>query len=158
MRFLRGLFALMLTVLLSVEAVSADEPWKVSGRVVDTSGEPLAGVVVKMADKGGKTVAFCSTNGGGSFTLRFSGTPGADWTVTFAFLGFSPQTFTPAAMKDGMTVTLADAPLELKEVVVKVPPITPPARKVEVVDKNHPFPILLMMVPSLGSLSIGRLL
>ena len=123
MRFLMRAFALMLTVLLSVEAVSAAEPWKVSGRVVDTSGEPLAGVVVKMADKGEKTVAFCSTNGGGSFTLRFSGTLGADWTVTFAFLGFSPQTFTPAAMKDGMTVTLADAPLELKEVVVKVPPI-----------------------------------
>lgn len=114
---------MLLTGLLFVTAVSAADTWKISGRVIDASGEPLPGVVVKMTDKAGKTAAFCSTSSKGSFTLRFGGIPEADWQVSFAFLGFSTRTFASSAMKEGMTVTLDEAPLELKEVIVKIPPI-----------------------------------
>ena len=97
--------------------------WQRSGQVMDNTGEPLVGVVVKMSDSNGKTVAFCSTDSEGNFKLNFTGVPGKDWKVSFAFLGFSTKTLTIDGVKDGMKVVLDEAPLELKEVVVKIPPI-----------------------------------
>lgn len=48
---------------------------------------------------------------------------GATWSVSFALIGYETKTYTVGSMTDGMTVVLAEAPFELKEVVVKIPPI-----------------------------------
>ncbi|MCM1356082.1 MAG: carboxypeptidase-like regulatory domain-containing protein [Staphylococcus sp.] len=97
--------------------------WQISGHVVEASGEALPGVVVKLVDGNGKTVAFCSTDNKGSFTLRRSQAPDGKWMVSFAFLGYETRKFPVEKVNDGMKVVMSDAPLELKEVVVKVAPI-----------------------------------
>ena len=101
----------------------ASAQWKVSGRVADTSGEPLPGVVVTISDAADKILAFCSTDGKGNFTLILPGKPSADSRVSFSLLGFSTKIFTPGQMREGMKVTLSESPLELREVIVKISPI-----------------------------------
>lgn len=97
--------------------------WRISGRVADSAGEVLPGVVVKMSDSSGSTVAFCSTDGKGGFTLKYQQTPDPKWHVSFGLLGFATKTLAAGRLHNGMMVTLEEAPLELKEVVVKVPSI-----------------------------------
>lgn len=116
-------WVMALLITLSALNLSAATPWKVNGTVTDGSGDTLPGVVVKLSDAEGKTKAFCSTDGDGRFTLRFASTPGKGWKATFALLGFSTNTVSPDMMQEGMKVVLAEAPLELKEVIVKIPPI-----------------------------------
>lgn len=97
--------------------------WRANGRVTDTAGEPLPGVIIKMTDRNGDVAAYCSSTGDGSFTLRYSSTPGADYNVSFAMLGYKTHSIRASAMRRGMTVVLEEAPLELKEVTVRVAPI-----------------------------------
>lgn len=110
----------MLTCAVGEVAAAA---WRICGRVTDNSGEALPGVVVKMSDSSGSTVAFCSTNGQGGFTLKYQQKPDPKWQVSFGLLGFATKVRTAGSLHDGMMVTLDEAPLELKEVVVKVPSI-----------------------------------
>lgn len=109
-------------ILLTVHGTVAAQ-WKVSGRVADKSGEPLPGVVVTISDTAGKMLAFCSTDGNGNFRLSLSGKPAADSRVNFSLLGFSTATYSIGRMREGMKVVLSEAPLELREVIVKIPPI-----------------------------------
>lgn len=111
-------------MLLTVAALGcAAAPWKRQGRVTDTSGEPLPGVIIKMTDAQGEMLAYCSTTGNGAFTLSHTSTPASGSRVSFSFLGYKTHTVAASALRDGTTIRLEDAPLELKEVVVKVPPI-----------------------------------
>lgn len=114
---------LLLTMLIVATWSAAAAEWRVSGRVTDAAGETMPGVVIKMTDDKGQTVAFCSTVGSGAFTLTHRTKPDATWSVGFALIGYETKTYTVGSMTDGMTVVLAEAPFELKEVVVKIPPI-----------------------------------
>lgn len=78
----------MLTCAVGEVAAAA---WRISGRVTDKSGEALPGVVVKMSDSSGSTVAFCSTNGQGGFTLKYQQKPDPKWQVSFGLLGFATK-------------------------------------------------------------------
>ena len=119
----RHIYRMLWIVILFTFHSPASAQWKVSGRVADTSGEPLPGVVVTMSDAADKILAFCSTDGKGNFTLSLPGKPSADSRVSFSLLGFSTMIFTPGQMREGMKVTLSESPLELREVIVKISPI-----------------------------------
>lgn len=97
--------------------------WQGSGLVVDNSGEPLAGVVVKLIGPGGSTLAFSSTDDKGRFRLSTATAPAKGSVVRIAYLGFSTKEIPATELRDDMKIALDEAPLELKEVVVKVPPI-----------------------------------
>jgi len=114
----------ILTVILLLSAICCHAAqWQGSGLVVDNSGEPLAGVVVKLIGPGGSTLAFSSTDGKGRFRLSTATAPAKGSVVRIAYLGFSTKEIPATELRDDMKITLEEAPLELKEVVVKVPPI-----------------------------------
>ena len=80
---------------------------KVSGTVLDATGEPLIGVSVLEAGTSNGVV----TDFDGNFTLAVK--QGAQ--LTFSYVGYTSQTL---AAKDGMTVTLQEDNTVLNEVVV----------------------------------------
>ena len=80
---------------------------KVSGTVLDATGEPLIGVSVLEAGTSNGVV----TDFDGNFTLAVK--EGAQ--LTFSYVGYTSQTL---AAKDGMTVTLQEDNTVLNEVVV----------------------------------------
>ena len=80
---------------------------KVSGTVLDATGEPLIGVSGLEAGTSNGVV----TDFDGNFTLAFK--QGAQ--LTFSYVGYTSQTL---AAKDGMTVTLQEDNTVLNEVVV----------------------------------------
>lgn len=85
---------------------------KVSGRVIDQSGEPLIGVTIK-ADNGGKGTASAITDMDGNYTVNAS----ASSKLVFSYVGF--QSTTEAVNgRSIINVTLKEKSDELNEVVV----------------------------------------
>lgn len=100
------------------------EQWSLSGFVLDSRGETLPGVIVKLKSPAGATVAFCSSNGEGRFTLKTLKNVGEDFKVTFSMIGFKEKIIGVSTVAEGMKVVMNEAPKELKEVIVRRPPIS----------------------------------
>jgi hypothetical protein len=84
----------LLLLLLSITAYT-QQPFTVKGTVVDTAGQPLSGVSVKLL--AGLDSAFSLSDGTGAFSFAKKITTG--FTITATYTGLRPfvQTYTPAA-------------------------------------------------------------
>ena len=83
---------------------------KISGKVVDTTGEPLIGVSVKVKNSGIAVV----TNVDGEYAITTNESNSA---LEFSYIGFAPQTLL-AGGKNVLNVTLREEENKLQEVVV----------------------------------------
>ncbi len=83
---------------------------KISGKVVDTTGEPLIGVSVKVRNSGIAVV----TNVDGEYAIT---TNESNPTLEFSYIGFAPQTLL-AGGRSVLNVTLREEENKLQEVVV----------------------------------------
>ncbi|MBN1184283.1 MAG: TonB-dependent receptor, partial [Bacteroidales bacterium] len=90
---------------------SLQQPLSVSGKVTDSSGDPLPGVTVIIKIKG--TTQGTITDVDGEYTL--AGIPG-NGTLIFSFVGMKTQEI-PVAGKTTIDVTLAEESIGLEEVV-----------------------------------------
>ncbi|QDH81346.1 TonB-dependent receptor [Echinicola soli] len=92
----------------------AQQQVKITGRVTDTSGEPLPGVLIRETTSKKGTVS----NANGVFD--FSGQPDQAYTLVFTILGFEPhrETFTLRANHPNLKITLSESQHDLSEVTV----------------------------------------
>lgn len=100
---------LLVLALVSLVSIKAQN-MTLSGKVVDTGGEPLVGVsVVSEADKGAATV----TNLEGVFHIKVN----AGTSVKFSYVGYNTQTIKARAGENNITVELEESSTILDEVV-----------------------------------------
>lgn len=100
--------ASMLLVLLIVTAPAWTQTQKISGRVLNATGEPVQGASVQT--KGSKTGT--TTNSNGEFSL----TAPINATIVISSVGFASQEVTASA--EAMSVLLVDSSVGLEDVVV----------------------------------------
>lgn len=110
----------ILGFLLGLLAASAAVPEEFSAVICDaTSGEPIAGVVVKALGRDSKTIGFASSDSQGRFRVRPNGV--AD-SLSFRCMGYENATL-PATHDFCKGVTLNPAVTQLKDVIIKAPDI-----------------------------------
>ncbi|MCM1356116.1 MAG: hypothetical protein NC212_06905 [Staphylococcus sp.] len=113
---------LMIFLMVSASVRAQSESATVAGSVKDRKGETLIGVVVKLLDPKGEMLAYAVSTPKGEFTLRFPKSQAKGAKVECSYIGYSTVTL-PLPAAGRMEVVMDEAPYELKEVVVRVPPI-----------------------------------
>jgi len=83
----------------------------VSGTVLDTKSNPLAGATVNLKH----STIFTSTDLTGKFSLTIPGNKGE---IVISFIGYSPQTFNIDANNKSLSVTLTEEAGKMEEVIV----------------------------------------
>lgn len=103
--------------------LASETPPIVTGRVTDTSGDPVSGAVIKVfADDGNKMLCYAITDPNGNFKLNLTKAPHAKQGV-ITLLGYKSKTFGwPASLNAG-DITIEDESVTLNEVYVKTPKI-----------------------------------
>src|SRR5262245_7215647 len=105
-----GWFALAL-IGVFVHVVNAQSA--VTGRVVDTAGQPIPGVLVKMLRASGGTQTGTVTSADG--TYRYEKVPDGNYRVDFELLGFEAIRRNYVVVRDGRS-TFADATLRVRAI------------------------------------------
>ncbi len=117
----RLLWVILLCLLVPEVMHSRD---RLTGLVTDDTGEPLPGVVIKAygSNSDNRPAAFGISDSQGRYALSIP-----DGTVIthvdFALIGYRQQSLTKERLASMKRVVMSTAPLELKEVTVKVVPI-----------------------------------
>ena len=117
----RVLWVILLCLLVPEVMHSRD---RLTGLVTDDTGEPLPGVVIKAygSNSDNRPAAFGISDSQGRYALSIP-----DGTVIthvdFALIGYRQQSLTKERLASMKRVVMSTAPLELKEVTVKVVPI-----------------------------------
>ena len=109
---------LLLTLGLLFFAVVPAMAQKLSGRIVSDAGEAVAQVSVVAADAQWKTVAFARSAADGSFIVSVPEGREAQWLVC-SKMGFRRDTLAVAGFREGQTIVLSEAAVQIKEVRVK---------------------------------------
>lgn len=109
---------LLLTLGLLFFAVVPAMAQKLSGRIVSDAGEAVAQVSVVAADAQWKTVAFARSAADGSFIVSVPEGREARWLVC-SKMGFRRDTLAVAGFREGQTIVLSEAAVQIKEVRVK---------------------------------------
>ena len=107
---LKGILSLMIIMLLSISAFAQQSKQTITGRVIDETSTPMAGVIVKV--KG--TSLATTTNANGNYTISLSG---SQKTLSFSMMGSITQEI-PAGIRSELNITLLPDSKLLKEVVV----------------------------------------
>lgn len=116
----RLLWVILLCLLVPEVMQSRD---RLTGLVTDDAGEPLPGVVIKAYDSsGGRPIAFGTSDSQGRYALNIPERAVVK-RVDFALIGYRQQSLTLERLASLKSVVMVSAPLELKEVTVKVVPI-----------------------------------
>lgn len=94
-----------------------------SGTVKERSGEPMPGVIITVKNGDGKNVAYTSTNSAGAFSLSYPESL-TEGTVNFSCIGYGGLVIPLGKFKNNSDYILTEEAFTLKEVTVKVPPIS----------------------------------
>lgn len=95
---------------------------QVEGTVRSDKGEPLAGAMVKAVDADGGVLAYAIADGGGHYVLQVEPLP-EPLRLVFSCMGYEMLERTVDDPAQPVDVRLREKVFELKEVVVRVPPI-----------------------------------
>lgn len=113
---------IVLFLLLLLLPIVAGAQTVFSGKVTDEKGKAVARASVLLRGEKGRTVAFSSTNNDGAFSVKLpEGKQAIDLSVNH--MGFAPVVIPMEKFRNGQTITMADKPLEIREVTVKSNPI-----------------------------------
>lgn len=102
---------------------AASDAVNLKGTVKERNGETMPGVIVTVKNPQGQNVAYTSTNAAGSFALSYPKTL-TEGTINFSCIGYQKLTIPLSRFKNDDDVTLTEEAFTLKEVTVKVPPIS----------------------------------
>ena len=95
---------------------------QVQGTVRSDKGEPLAGAMVKAVGADGGVLAYAIADNEGRYTIQLEPLP-EPLRLVFSCMGYAALTLTVDNPAQPVDVRLSEKAFELKEVVVKVPPI-----------------------------------
>ena len=90
-----------------------------SGFIKERSGAVIAGAIISVTDSIDNILKYTSSDAKGRFRLDCIGEK-----ITFSYLGFSDVTIPLKDFSDGKVIYMDEEPFELKEVVVRVEPIS----------------------------------
>jgi hypothetical protein len=117
-KFLTLIVFMTMSALLSGQGTTTSS---MSGKVVDSNGEPLAGATVVAVHVPSGTMYGANVNNQGLFTIQGM-RPGGPYKVEVSFIGYSAKTFTDINLLLGETYTLntdlTESATQLNEVVV----------------------------------------
>ena len=121
---LKILFAASAAIL-SAATLRAQTPLRITGTVTDAAtGQPVAGVVVKLSDAEGKIAAYDTTDDRGAYSIPRNGVPEAGHRLVFSMLGYATRNITPDDWTRPEKVAMEAAATSIREVVVKAPRIS----------------------------------
>lgn len=116
-------FRLMLLCCLLLLASAARGQVKLTGLVKDGEGKPLPGVVVKVYEEGARDfMAYGLTDRDGRYAIDVE-SKAARLRITCALLGYKEASLTVANRTAAHDFRLAEAPIDIREVTVKAPPV-----------------------------------
>ncbi len=95
----------------------------IRGVVKERSGEVMAGVLVSIRDASDAPVAFVRSGSDGRYAIECADSLAVGYNLVFSFLGFKPLSIPVAKAVDGGEIVMEESSINLKEVVVRVPPI-----------------------------------
>lgn len=112
-------------LLLAATALRAQNAFRITGTVTDAStGQPVAGVVVKLTDPAGEIAAYDTTDDKGAYTILRTHKPDEGYTLVFSMLGYATCTVTPKDWAAPANAVMEAAATTIREVVVKAPRIS----------------------------------
>ena len=95
---------------------------QVKGVVRSDKGEPLVGAMVKAVDADGGVLAYAIADGEGRYTLQADALP-EPLRLVFSCMGYETLERTVDDLAQLVDVRLREKAFELKELVVRVPPV-----------------------------------
>ncbi len=95
----------------------------IRGVLKERSGEVMAGVLVSIRDASDAPVAFVRSGSDGRYAIECADSLAVGYNLVFSFLGFKPLSIPVAKAVDGGEIVMEESSINLKEVVVRVPPI-----------------------------------
>lgn len=112
-------------VILSAATLRAQSPCRITGTVTDAAtGQPVAGVVVKLTDATGKIAAYDTTDDKGKYSILRNSAPAAGHRLAFSMLGYATQEISPKEWTTPVNTAMEAAATTIREVVVKAPRIS----------------------------------
>lgn len=112
-------------LLLAATTLRAQNAFRITGTVTDAAtGQPVAGVVVKLTDPSGEIAAYDTTDDKGSYTILRTRKPDEGYTLVFSMLGYATYTVTPTDWAAPANAVMEAAATTIREVVVKAPRIS----------------------------------
>ena len=110
---------------LAATTLRAQNTFRITGTVTDAAtGQPVAGVVVKLTDAAGEIAAYDTTDDKGAYTILRTRKPEEGYTLVFSMLGYATCTITPADWAAPADAVMEAAATTIREVVVKAPRIS----------------------------------
>ena len=103
-------------------AATADEV-NLKGAIKERDGDALPGVMVTVKNAENKNVAYCISNSEGSFSISYPKSL-VSGSIHFSCMGFKKLILPLASVKNSSEYILEEEAFELKEVTVKVAPIS----------------------------------
>lgn len=113
--------AALLFLYISLASVALHAQVQLKGRITDTDGETLIGVIINAINSGGSRVAYTTSDHNGNFSIAVDSIDGMS--LKFAYMGYQAVTRRVVDPSKPMLVTMQSAPFKLKEVTVSVVPI-----------------------------------
>lgn len=112
-------------LILAATTLRAQNAFRITGTVTDAAtGQPVAGVVVKLTDAAGEIAAYDTTDDKGAYTILRTRKPEEGYTLVFSMLGYATCTVTPADWAAPADAVMEAAATTIREVVVKAPRIS----------------------------------
>ena len=110
-------------IILCFTAITSYADTIARGVILATDGDPVTGAIIKIKNGEGKTIAFGSSNEKGAFNITLKSQI-LNAFVEIACLGYKKESFPVESFAEQLTLTIQEEAYNLKEVVVKVPPIS----------------------------------
>ena len=80
-------------LILAATTLRAQNAFRITGTVTDAAtGQPVAGVVVKLTDAAGEIAAYDTTDDKGAYTILRTRKPEEGYTLVFSMLGYATCT------------------------------------------------------------------
>ena len=112
-------------LIFAATTLRAQNAFRITGTVTDAAtGQPVAGVVVKLTDAAGEIAAYDTTDDKGAYTILRTRKPEEGYTLVFSMLGYATCTITPADWAAPADAVMEAAATTIREVVVKAPRIS----------------------------------
>lgn len=119
---MRTILYILLGLLLAIPRLYADDKLELRGTVKDQAGSPINRVTVTLVN-GDNPLAYTITDRNGSFNVTY--TPaGTQDSIVFSSIGFRRIAMPVGKFINGTVVKMDEEALKLKEVTVRVPPIS----------------------------------
>lgn len=114
---------ILLLLILGAPSLRANDKLTLRGNFKDKNGETVPRVTVVVKDKSGNLIAYTIGDNSGVFSLEYTPTSSGD-SIVFSAIGYRQISLPVGKFRSGSTVVMEEEALKLKEVTVRIPPVS----------------------------------